>query len=850
MSHPNRLSLAFFGRLMWREARGSSRRFVFFVACLAVGVTAIVSVAGLTANLDRRIRDEARQILAADLMVAGLQPPSPEIEKFLSARQDLETTRVRELVTVAFKPGTQDAPGPSQLIELKVIDGEYPFYGLLETSPDASLRDLLSVPGIVAAPDLLSRLGLDLGDSLRIGDQTFELSGQVIREPDRMASPFSLGPRVFMSAEGFDNTGLEQLGSRIVHRILIKLPGSYDLHVLEDLAEELRQIVGEAGPYRVRTYVEAQEELRRALQRAANFLGLVALLSLLLGGLGIAQTTRAWIASRMDDVAILRCLGLRPGEVLGLYLGQAAILALVGSAIGVGLGVLIQAVVPVLFSEILGGSRLILWQPAVFMRGLALGLGVALLFSLRALLSVRSVPPLRVLRKDVEPLPRSRWANLLILGVLGGGICAVATVQAASVVRGFQFTLGLTVASLLLAGIALLIMRSLAPLARRLRWLWVRQGLLALARPGAVTLGAVVSLGIGVLLILGLELVKDRLSNQLQHELPADAPTAFFINIQPQQWLDVEKLLIAQGAKQVVSVPVVTARLRAIDGQSTADLVAGEEEGDRRWALTREQRLTYMKELPEDNKILAGELWSHPDEPEVSVEEDFAQELGVEVGSRLRFDLQGVPLELLVTSIRSVEWTSFGINFYLVVEPGVLEEAPHQRVATARLPLDREQGIQDLLAARFPNVTLLRMREILERLATVLGYLAWGVSFIGAFTAIAGVIILAGGISADSVRRRQHIALLKTLGMTQWGIAGMLAVEFAVIGAVAGLIGAAGGSLLSWAVITRGLELEWSWQPASLAMAIAITLILTTTTGILSSRQALRQPPAVILRGD
>lgn len=850
MSDPNRISLAFFSRLMWRETRGSRRRFPFFVACLAVGVTAIVCVAGLTENLDRRIRGEARQLLAADLMVAGLQPPSPAIEEFLDERQDLQVTRVRELVTMAFKPGEPGAPGPSQLIELKVIDGEYPFYGLLETDPEWNLGALLAVPGIVAAPGLLTRLDLDLGDSLRIGNQTFQLSGQVLREPDRMASPFSLGPRVFMSAAGFEGTGLEQLGSRIVYRTLIKVPGLYEPQILEDLAEELRQIVGEAGSYRVRTYVEAQEEVRRALQRAARFLGLVALLSLLLGGLGIAQTTQAWLGSRMDDVAILRCLGLRPGEVLGLYLGQAAVLALLGSAIGVGLGVLIQAVVLSLFPGILGDSRMILWQPAVFLRGLALGLGVALLFSFRALLSVRSVSPLRVLRKDVEPLPRSRWVNLLILAVLGGGIGAVAAVQAASIVRGAQFTLGIAVASLLLAGVALLIMRSLAPLARRLRWLWLRQGLLALARPGAATLGAVVSLGIGVLLILGLELVKDRLSNQLQHELPADAPTAFLVNIQPRQWSAVEDLLVTQGANRVESVPVVTARLRAIDDQSTADLVAGEEEGDRRWALTREQRLTYMKALPADNKILAGELWSHPEDPEVSVEEDFARELGVEVGSRLRFDLQGVPLELLVTSIRSVEWTSFGINFYLVVEPGVLEEAPHQRVATARLPLDREQEIQDLLAARFPNVTLLKLREILERLATVLGYLASGVSFIGAFTAIAGVIILAGGISADSVRRRQHIALLKTLGMTQRGIAGMLAVEFTVIGAVAGLIGAAGGSLLSWAVITRGLELEWSWQPATLAMAIVITLILTAATGILSSRRALRQPPAVILRGD
>ena len=850
MSHPDRFSLAFFGRLMWRETRGSWRRFLFFVACLAVGVTAIVCVAGLTDNLDRRIRSEARQLLAADLLVAGLQPPSPAIEEFLAQRQDLEVTRVRELITMAFKPAGQDATGSSQLIELKVIDGEYPFYGQLQTDPEVNLGDLLAADGIVAAPDLLTKLDLGQDDSLRVGDHEFRIAGRVIREPDRMASPFSLGPRVFMSAEGFDRTGLQQMGSRIVHRTLIKLPGAYEPQVLESLAEELRKIVGEAAPYRVRTYVESQEELRRALKRAASFLGLVALLSLLLGGLGIAQTTRAWLASRMDDVAILRCLGLRPGEVLALYLGQAAMLALVGSAIGVVLGVLIQAIVPRLFSDILGDSRLILWQPAVFVRGLALGLGVALLFSFRALLSVRAVPPLRVLRKDVEPLPRSRWVNLSILVILGGGIWAISAVQAGSSLRGLQFTLGIAVASLLLAGIALVIMRSLAPLARRLHWLWLRQGLLALARPGAATLGAVVSLGIGVLLILGLELVGDRLSNQLEHELPADAPTAFLINIQPLQWPQVEDLLRAQGATQVVSVPVVTARLKAIGEQSTADLAAGEEEGDRRWALTREQRLTYMNELPADNRILSGELWSDPEEAEVSVEEDFALNLGVEVGSRLRFDLQGVPLELLVTSIRSVEWTSFGINFYLVVEPGVLENAPHQRVATAHLPLDREQRIQDALTARFPNVTLLKIREILERLAAVLGYLARGVSFIGAFTAIAGIVILAGGISADSVRRRQHIALLKTLGMTQRGIAAMLAVEFVVIGGVAALIGAAGGSLLSWAVITRGLELEWHWQPATLAIAFAITLLLTTATGILSSRQALRQPPAVVLRGD
>lgn len=839
-----------YGHLLWRETRGSFRRFVFFVLCLAVGVTAIVCVAGLTENLERRIQREARQLLAADLTISGLQPPSPEIETFLSTRDDLEVTRVRELVTVAARPSVEQIPGTSQLIELKVIDGDYPFYGRLETEPQSDLRNLLADQEIVAAPDLLARLDLATGDSLRIGEASFRVTGQVLREPDRVASPFSLGPRVFMTATDFEITGLEQLGSRIIYRTLLKLPDNYGPQVLDRLAADLREIVGEAGPYRVRTYIEAQEELQSALGRASNFLGLVALLSLLLGGLGIAQTTRAWIASRMDDVAILRCLGLRPTEVLRLYLTQTAILALVGSAFGVASGVLIQAAVPRLLPGILDPSHLTLWQPWVFLRGLGLGLGVALLFSLRSLLTVRSVPPLRVLRKDVEPLPRGRWASLMILLLLGGGIWAVAAVQAASAIRGLQFAVGLAVASVLLVGVALLIMRSLAPIARRLSRLSIRQGLLALTRPGAATLGAVVSLGIGVLLILGLELVRDRLANQLQHELPPDAPTAFLINIQPAQWPEVEAVLIDQGSEQVVSVPVVTARLRAVDGQSTTDLAAGETEGDRRWALTREQRLTYMSELPADNVILAGELWADDRQAEVSVEQDFARELGVEVGSRLEFDLQGVAVDLAVTSIRSVEWTSFGINFYLVVEPGVLEEAPHQRVATARLPIDREQAIQDQLADSFPNVTLLKMREILERLAMVLGFLARGVSFIGAFTAIAGVVILAGGISADSVRRREHIALLKTLGMTQTDIAAMLAVEFTVIGLVAGLIGGVGGNLLSWTVITRGLELEWRFQPLTLMLAIGVTVLLTATTGILSCRRALRQPPAVILRGD
>lgn len=836
-------------RLMWRESRGATRRFLFFVACLAVGVTAVVCVAGLAANLDQRIQSEARQLLAADLVVTAVRPLPPELDDFLQQRPALEVTRIRELVTIAAQASPRDSPGRSQLVELKVVEGDYPFYGELELDPQGTLQDLLAEDRVVVAPDLLSRLDLQLGDGLRVGNRDFVISGGVLREPDRIATPFSLGPRTFMSGSAFARTQLEQLGSRIAYRALIKLPSDSRPGDLEALAEELRELLGTTGPFRVQTYVEAQENMRRALQRAASFLGLVALLSLLLGGLGIAQTTRAWLASRTDDIAILRCLGLLPNGVVMLYLGQATLLGLAGSFVGLIMGIVVLASLPSLFGEILGTASLDLWQPQVLLKGLGLGLGIALLFSLRALLTVRRVPPLRVLRKDVEPLPRSRGANLLVIVLLGSGLWAVASVQAGSAWRGLQFTAGISVATALLAGMALLIMRNLAPLAHRVRPVWIRQGVLALARPGAGTLAAVVSLGIGVLLILGLQLVENRLTDELRGELPEDSPTAFLINIQPSQWPEVEQLLSRAGARRIESVPLVTARLRGIDGRDLSELALDEADRDHRWALTREQRLTYMDELPDDNQIIAGTLWSNPEAAEVSVEADFASELGVAVGSTLLFDVQGVPLQLEVTSLRTVEWRTFGINFFLVVEPGVLDGAPQQRVATARLPSEREQSIQDQLADRFPNITLLKIREVLERIAAVLGYLASGVGFIGAFTALAGIVILAGGVTADSVQRRKHIALLKTLGMTQRQISAMLAVEFSVIGTTAGLIGTIGGSLLAWAVLTFGLELPWSLQPATLVTAFFITLLLTTATGILASRRALRQRPATTLRG-
>jgi putative ABC transport system permease protein len=342
-------------------------------------------------------------------------------------------------------------------------------------------------------------------------------------------------------------------------------------------------------------------------------------------------------------------------------------------------------------------------------------------------------------------------------------------------------------------------------------------------------------------------LVQDRLAAQLDADLPDEAPTVFLIDIQPHQWDAVRGELEAAGARGLESVEVVMARLQSINGVPVAQLAANEQ-GDRRWVLTREQRLTSMSVLPDDNVILEGELWSVPARDEVSIERDFAADLGVGVGDLLTFNIQGVPLELYVSSLRSVEWERFSINFFLVVEPGVLDRAPRFRIAAARLSESAEQPTVDRLAASFPNVTALRLREVLEKVVAILRQVGFGVRLVGGFTVLAGIAILGGAVSAGAVRRGRQVALYKTLGMTRAQVVSVFAVEYALVGAVAGVIGTIGGALMAWLVTRYGFEMAWAWSPAALAVAVAGTVVLSISAGLAASARALAVRPLAVLR--
>ncbi|HYE21564.1 MAG TPA: FtsX-like permease family protein [Tepidisphaeraceae bacterium] len=860
-------------RLAARESRRSRGRMALFVGCIAVGVAAVVVVAGLSASVDQGVRAEGRKLLAADVAVEGRQPVPAELDRILAAfataapdnprPMQVRRADVREFASVVLGPGG----GSSALSELKAVSGGYPFYGRLVLDPPRPPGELLlPADAVVVAPDLLNRLGAKVGDSLTIGGAAFRVEAALIEEPDKLTVTFTLGPRVFISPEGLARTKLLDRGARVEYRTLLKLPDGATAADAARLERQIRAALPNAEFYRVRTFTEAQPALRRSVERIGRYLGLVGLLSLLVGGVGVAQVARAWLASRMDDIAVMRCLGARPREVVVLFLIQVVALALVASLVGGALGTGLHWMVPKIVGGLLPAELIRPLQPAAIARGVGLGIAVALIFTLPLLIGLRRIPPVRVFRRDAEPVRAGRLGQLVTAGLVLGGVWAAASLQAESVKQGGVFVGGLVAVIAVLALAAAGVSRLARLLPRGLGGVRLRHGLSHLARPGAATAGAIVALGLGVTFVFATRLVERHLTEQLRAELPGDAPSTFLLDVQPDQWAGIETILKAEGATGLEARPIVTARFSAIDGVPVSQLTGRDYGADdrgggprgarqpgerpRRWNLTREQRITYGPALPRGNAVTAGSFPSKTPAG-VSIEENFARDLGVGVGSRLTLDVQGVPVELTVTSLRSVDWRTFGINFFLFAEPGPLDDAPQLRIAVARLPVGADlPGVQARIVRAFPNVTVIHVRDVMDKVLAVLQNLALAVRSLGLFVVVAGTVVLGGTIVATQARRAREVALLKAVGMTRLDVAAVFAIEYALTGAVAAVVGLAAAAALAWAVLTQVLELQWSPGAVELAAGAGATVALAVVAGLLASARALAAKPVEVLRAE
>ncbi len=831
-------------RMAWRETRAAWRHFTYFFICIALGVAALVGVGLFAANMERAILRETRSLMAADVELRTTRPLTPEAEAILRGFDGRGIARMHlsELVAMAaVRTGTQ-------LVELKAVEPGYPLYGKLRAEPEQALTTLFAGNNVLAEETLLIRLDLKVGDTLKIGRAEFRITGLLKKEPDRAAGAFSFGPRVLMSRQGLAATQLIQPGSRVTHRHLLKLPETLSPRAVQ---AELSATFPDKT-VRVSTYQEAQPMLRRFLHQLTMYLGLVGLIALMVGGIGVASSVRAFLNEKLETIAVLKAVGAESRTILLVYLTQTLLLGLLGSLAGAALGAGLQIFLPPLMKTWLPIEVEFRFALLPFVRGVAMGLLTTILFALWPLLDVRHVRPNLIFRRDVTEEPsgsagRSAW---IASGLLALALAGLALWQAGSW-RAAGLFIGAFIAALgLLQGAAWLVAR----LARRLpRWrpLAWRQGLANLYRPGSQVKTILVSVGVGVMVILAIHLVERNILWEIGENIPTDAPSFFFIDIQPDQQEAFARLLAERGHAEARLTPLVRSRLWALNGQPIGR--ENYEEREHGWYFTREYVLTFLKDLPKDNVVAKGDWWNAVEssrEPRVSVEEEAARRLGLDLGSTVEFDIQGAKVSGRVASIRKVEWGNMSTNFYFIFEPGALDGAPMTYVATARVDSSEEVPLQRAVIAAFPNVSAINIRDVLDSVAQVVDRISLVIRFMAGLSILAGAIVLAGALAATHFRRIYEAMILKAVGATRRAIAQTFAVEYALLGAAAGVIGTALAMVLAWGVGHWILDVKWLFQPEALVWGVGGTIMGTILVGFLSTYRILGQKPLPVLRRE
>lgn len=831
-------------RMAWRETRAAWRHFTYFFICIALGVAALVGVGLFAANMERAIQRETRSLMAADVELRTTRTLTPEAEAILRGFDGRGIARMHlsELVAMAaVRTGTQ-------LVELKAVEPGYPFYGKLRAEPEQALAALFTGNNVLAEETLLIRLNLKVGDTLKIGRAEFRVAGLLKKEPDRAAGAFSFGPRLLMSQQGLAATQLIQPGSRVTHRHLLKLPETLSPRAVQ---AEL-SVTFPDKTVRVSTYQEAQPMLRRFLRQLTMYLGLAGLIALMVGGIGVASSVRAFLNEKLETIAVLKAVGAESRTILLVYLMQTLLLGLLGSLAGAALGAGLQLFLPPLMKTWLPIELEFRFALLPFVRGVAMGLLTTALFALWPLLDVRHVRPNLIFRRDVTEEPpksagRSAW---VASGPLALALAGLALWQAGSWRAAGLFIGALIAALSLLRGAAWMVARlaSRLPRWRPLAW---RQGLANLYRPGNQVKTILVSVGVGVMVILAIHLVERNILWEIGENIPTDAPSFFFIDIQPDQQEAFARLLAERGHAEARLTPLIRSRLWALNGQPISR--ENYEEREHGWYFTREYVLTFLKDLPKDNVVTKGDWWNAVEssrEPQVSVEEEAARRLGLELGSTVEFDIQGAKVSGRVASIRKVEWGNMSTNFYFIFQPGALDGAPMTYVATARVDPSEEVPLQRAVIAAFPNVSAINIRDVLDSVARVVDRISLVIRFMAGLSILAGTIVLAGALAATRFRRIYEAMILKAVGATRGDVAQTFAVEYALLGAAAGVIGTALAVALAWGVGHWILDVKWLFQPEALAWGVGGTIIGTILVGLLSTYRILGQKPLPVLRRE
>jgi len=836
-----------------RETRASWKRLLFFFVCIAVGVAAIVALRSVIQSVRGVFGREARSLIAADVLIstnrAWPDAARENINRRLNAAGATEQTETIEMPTMV-RPADPSRT-VARMVELRGVAAGFPLYGTVglgggQTYSHALLRDR----GVLVRPELLAALAVQVGDELLIGESTFTIRGVITNEPGRRVGDFSLGPRVIIDYADLPATGLLTFGSRARRVLLVRVPEDRIAALVTALRNEFRDQYINARSYR-----SSDDELGRDFDRAENYLSLVGLVIVILGGIAVSSVTRVFVLQKFRSIAVLKCVGARSRQIISVYLLQVLTLGFAGSVLGVGLASAAIAAIPLAIGEmtpILGEVDFgVSWSAAV--QGVGIGALVSLLFSVVPLLQVRFVKPSLLLRDESAATGRRDWTRVGAIGLVSAALVALTSWQAASLRVGLVVCAGFCVLAFALQEAGRLLIRTVAPLSRAPSFP-LRHAVLHLSRPGNQTRVVLLAVGLGAFFIVGVRSLQASLLEEFAIEAAENAPDMFLMDIQRDQADGVRAFLAdpARGAGEFRLIPVLRARVTGVSGRETQ--LDSFEDVRARGSLAREYTITYRDHLEANERIVAGQFWDGPGtEAEVSVEEGLHERFQIDVGDTVRFDILGRTISARVTSLREVDWRdSRSGGFMFVFRSGALDEAPQTFISPLRGPegADARARFQFEVVQRFPNVSVIDFRELLDTVQDVMAKVTLAISVVGGLVLFSGALILVGAVAMTKFQRVYEAAVFKTLGATTRTIATMLLFEYGVLGLLAGTIGSLGAVALTWGVSRWGLEIPWRVFVGEHLAGVVVTGLLVAAVGVISSLDVLKNKPLATLRAE
>lgn len=855
-------------KMAWRDARHNFSRLFLFVASLITGIAAVVALDSLNNSLQEDIDRNAKELLGADYVINTNKKFEPEMLAAFDSTKFPQAGQADMASMVLFLNNNE-----SRLIRLVAFEGPFPFYGELQTQPADAYEQMKKGRYAMLDASLASQYEVSSGDSLRIGNVVFKVAGEVKKLPGGGGILTTFTPSVYISMSELDSTGLIQYGSRVTYKKFFKTNTDTEA---DDLVEKFRPLIRKYG-YSYETVEGRKEGLGEGFSAIYRFFSLLAFLALVLGCIGIASSVHIYAREKRDEVAVLRCIGSTGWQAFNIYFIQIFFLGIIGSVAGAFLGVGIQQIIPVVFSDLLPleVSFGISWISVV--QGIALGSIVSVLFSMLPLISVRFVPPLAVLRADFESgktFSKSRLVAILLIALFP---LLFAAYQTRSILTGGMFFLGLAGALGLLtlvAGGLLYLVRKFFPANASFVW---RHALSNLFRPNNQTRMLMVAIGLGAFIIATLNIVEKSLLSQVEFTGKENQSNTILFDIQPSQKDGVVKLMKDNTLDVNQVVPIITCRLSEVNGRSIEAIQQDTTDNIKNWTITREYRVTYRDSLHISEELLEGELQRKvkltPDELKaaldssavaradsvkiksdsiyVTITEGLMEDLDVKVGDNLVFDVQGVPIKVQISGVRKLDWSKDPPNFFFVFPTGVLENAPQIFVATTRI--DDQQianRFQQQLVMLYPNVSLIDLRLILSTINELFDKLGLVVRFLALFSIITGLVVLAGAVINSKFLRMKENVLLRTIGARSHLITKITLIEYVYLGlfsAVTGLALSLGGG---WLLTKFFFEITFAFDWVELLIITAGVVLLTTTIGWWNSRDVINTPPLQILRKE